>query len=70
VRDVPERPPGVAEAALYRLLHEIRRRREQAEGRYALAALSGQGWEAEGLRWAGSMLTLASLEDWAWRHLG
>jgi hypothetical protein len=70
MREFPERPIGPAEEALHRLLREINRRRLEAEGRYALAALSGRGWAADGLRWAGAMLALASLEDWAWRSLG
>jgi hypothetical protein len=59
MRDVYERPPD----DLARLLRELRRRREEAEGRYQLAAV--EGWSSDCLRWAGAMLALASLEEWA-----
>jgi hypothetical protein len=58
MREFDCRPDGLA-----RLLHEIRRRRAEAEGRYELAAV--EGWSSDCLRWAGAMLALAALEEWA-----
>jgi hypothetical protein len=62
VNDVWDRPPGGEEGLLYRLLHEIRRRRMEAEGRYTLAADTGDRYGA--IRWVAVGLALADLESW------
>jgi hypothetical protein len=63
VREFDCPPDGLA-----RLLRELRRRREEAAGRYELAVLSGHGWHPEGLRWIGAYLALDSVEQWARRQ--
>jgi hypothetical protein len=58
-----ERCGDSSRGGVARLLAELRRRRAEAEGRYQLAAASG--WRADCERWAGAMLALSSLEEWA-----